>query len=208
VWLCKKVDLKLSTWGRYYDHNFLRFSTIFGEKIGVFLKNQCYDQNFAYLSFVLSQKRQFFRWIFRRKYFKNHNIGPCTTWHTKLVSILILIVRRDFHQKMSGCVNRSKLPTWSCSSWRWAPQRGSSPSRRWSRKTCGHFVISDLGDFDHFWAISNTFGRLRTLLGDFEHFWVISITFGRKFWLVGIFTCNAMIAYIFYLRKFRYCGSK
>jgi hypothetical protein len=26
--------------GRCYDHNFLRF---FGEKIGVFLKNQCYD---------------------------------------------------------------------------------------------------------------------------------------------------------------------
>jgi hypothetical protein len=34
-------------WGRCYDHNFLQFSTIFGEKIGVFLKNQCYDQNFA-----------------------------------------------------------------------------------------------------------------------------------------------------------------
>jgi hypothetical protein len=33
--------------GRCYDHNFLRFLTIFGEKIGVFLKNQCYDQNFA-----------------------------------------------------------------------------------------------------------------------------------------------------------------
>jgi hypothetical protein len=27
---------------RCYDHTFLRFSTIFGEKIGVFLKNQCY----------------------------------------------------------------------------------------------------------------------------------------------------------------------
>jgi hypothetical protein len=26
------------TWGRCYDQNFLRFSTIFGEKIGVFLK--------------------------------------------------------------------------------------------------------------------------------------------------------------------------
>jgi hypothetical protein len=26
------------TMGRCYDHNFLRFSTIFGEKIGVFLK--------------------------------------------------------------------------------------------------------------------------------------------------------------------------
>jgi hypothetical protein len=25
-------------WGRCYDHNFLRFLTIFGEKIGVFLK--------------------------------------------------------------------------------------------------------------------------------------------------------------------------
>jgi hypothetical protein len=34
------------TWNRCYDHNFLRFSTIFGEKIGVFPKNQCYDHNF------------------------------------------------------------------------------------------------------------------------------------------------------------------
>jgi hypothetical protein len=33
--------------GRCYDYNFLRFLTIFGEKIGVFLKNQCYDQHFA-----------------------------------------------------------------------------------------------------------------------------------------------------------------
>jgi hypothetical protein len=30
-------------WGGCYDHNFLRFLTIFGEKNGVFLKNQCYD---------------------------------------------------------------------------------------------------------------------------------------------------------------------
>jgi hypothetical protein len=34
-------------WAQCYDHNFLRFSTIFCEKIGVFLKKQCYDQNFA-----------------------------------------------------------------------------------------------------------------------------------------------------------------
>jgi hypothetical protein len=33
-------------------HNFRRFLTIFGEKIGVFLQNQCYDQNFALSSFV------------------------------------------------------------------------------------------------------------------------------------------------------------
>jgi hypothetical protein len=37
----------MRTWDRCYDHNFLLFLTIFGEKIGVFLKNQCYDRNFA-----------------------------------------------------------------------------------------------------------------------------------------------------------------
>jgi hypothetical protein len=35
-----------SPWGRCYDHNFLLFFPIFGEKIGVFLKFQCYDQLF------------------------------------------------------------------------------------------------------------------------------------------------------------------
>jgi hypothetical protein len=48
---------------------------IFGEKIGVFLKIQCYDKKFAQFSFVLSQKRQFLRNFFRRKYLKNHNPG-------------------------------------------------------------------------------------------------------------------------------------
>jgi hypothetical protein len=50
--------------GRCYDHNFLQFLPIFGKKIGIFLKNQCYEQKFAYFSFVLSQKRQFFFAIF------------------------------------------------------------------------------------------------------------------------------------------------
>jgi hypothetical protein len=31
-------------WGRCYDHKFLRFFPIFVEKIGVFVKYQCYDQ--------------------------------------------------------------------------------------------------------------------------------------------------------------------
>jgi hypothetical protein len=39
---------------------------IFGEKIGVFLKNQCHDQIFATSSSSLSKKRQYFRQIFRR----------------------------------------------------------------------------------------------------------------------------------------------
>jgi hypothetical protein len=38
--------------------------TIFGEKIGVFLKNQCYDQNFAYFIFVLSKNTNFFAEFF------------------------------------------------------------------------------------------------------------------------------------------------
>jgi hypothetical protein len=47
--------------GRCYDHNFLRFLPIFGENIGVFLKNQCYDQLFSKFGFLLRQNRQFFR---------------------------------------------------------------------------------------------------------------------------------------------------
>jgi hypothetical protein len=56
-------DRRIGYWGRCYDHNFLRFSTIFGEKNDVFLKNQ-YLIIFSKFSFVLSQKRQFFPKIF------------------------------------------------------------------------------------------------------------------------------------------------
>jgi hypothetical protein len=42
-----------------------------GEKIGAFLKNQCYDQGFAKFGFVLSQKRQFFRRFFAKIFFKS-----------------------------------------------------------------------------------------------------------------------------------------
>jgi hypothetical protein len=63
-------------WGRCYDPNFMRFLQIFDEKIGVFLKNQCYDQIFTKSNRSLSKKRHHFRQIFRRKYFENHNIGP------------------------------------------------------------------------------------------------------------------------------------
>jgi hypothetical protein len=57
---------------------FLRFWPIFGQNIGVFLKNQCFDHFFAKTSIRLSIKRQYLFEIFRRKYFKNHNIGPST----------------------------------------------------------------------------------------------------------------------------------
>jgi hypothetical protein len=51
-----------------------KFSAIFDnfrrEKIGGFLKCQCYDQNFAKFSFALSQKRHFFAEIFCENIFK------------------------------------------------------------------------------------------------------------------------------------------
>jgi hypothetical protein len=43
------------------DHNFLRYVPIFGEKIGDFLKNQCYDEIYAKTSSSLSKKGQYFR---------------------------------------------------------------------------------------------------------------------------------------------------
>jgi hypothetical protein len=49
---------------------FSDFRQFLGEKIGVFLKKQCYDQNFALFSSVLSQKRRFFPLNFSAKIFK------------------------------------------------------------------------------------------------------------------------------------------
>jgi hypothetical protein len=64
------------TRGRCCDHNFLRIFLIFGEKMAFFLNTNVIINFYSKFSFVLSQKRQFFRKIFRRKYLKNHNIGP------------------------------------------------------------------------------------------------------------------------------------
>jgi hypothetical protein len=58
---------------------FCDFCQFFGEKMGVFLKNQSYDQNFAYFSFVLSQNTPIFCLIFQQKYLKNHKIVPRVT---------------------------------------------------------------------------------------------------------------------------------
>jgi hypothetical protein len=48
----------------------MRFFPIFGEKIGVFLEYQCYDQLFSKFSFVLSQKTPIFSQNFSAKIFK------------------------------------------------------------------------------------------------------------------------------------------
>jgi hypothetical protein len=82
--------------GQCYDQNFCDFRQFSAKKIGVFLINQCHDEIFAKFSFVLSQKRQFFRQIFWRKYFKNHNIGPwghIRQLPTQLGSTLVFVPR-------------------------------------------------------------------------------------------------------------------
>jgi hypothetical protein len=68
-----KINGEQKIRGRCYDHNLLRFFPIFGEKIGVFLKYQCYDQIFSKFTFVLSQKR-IFSAIFLKIKIKNKNI--------------------------------------------------------------------------------------------------------------------------------------
>jgi hypothetical protein len=59
-WLCKFSNCSTEIRGRCYDRNFRRFLPIFDEKIGVSLKNQCYDHFFSKTSIRLSKKRQFF----------------------------------------------------------------------------------------------------------------------------------------------------
>jgi hypothetical protein len=71
--------------------------TIFGDfcqfsakKLAFFSNTNVMINFFSKFSFVLSQKRQFFRKNFWRKYLKNHNIGPGyvvprNIWQTLLV---------------------------------------------------------------------------------------------------------------------------
>jgi hypothetical protein len=57
-----------------YDHNFPGFSTIVGEKLGVFPKNQCYDQVVTQTSSSLSKKTPIFWPIFLScQIFQSHN---------------------------------------------------------------------------------------------------------------------------------------
>jgi hypothetical protein len=44
--------------------------------LAFFSKTNVMIKIFAKTSFVWNQKRQFFRWIFWRKFLKHHNIGP------------------------------------------------------------------------------------------------------------------------------------
>jgi hypothetical protein len=55
---------------------FCDFRQFPAKKLAFFSKTNVMINFFKKISFVFSQKCQFFRRIFRRKYFENHNIGP------------------------------------------------------------------------------------------------------------------------------------
>jgi hypothetical protein len=55
---------------------FCDFCQFSAKKIGVFPKYHCYDPIFKKITFVVSQKRQFFSQNFSAKISKNRNIGP------------------------------------------------------------------------------------------------------------------------------------
>jgi hypothetical protein len=86
----RAISFHKLTRDRCYGHNFRRFLTIFGDKIGVFLKNQCYDQIFESFSLVLSKKRQFFGEINKKiitsvpDLFENFFFRRSSTFHLQL----------------------------------------------------------------------------------------------------------------------------
>jgi hypothetical protein len=69
--------------------------------------------NFLKIAFVFSQKRQFFRQIFRRKYLNNHNIGPCFAEYQDFEKKIFLgrkvcRSRRDVHEKNKKKMNQNE----------------------------------------------------------------------------------------------------
>jgi hypothetical protein len=58
------------TRGRCYDHNFLRFSPIFGETIGVFIKNRWMIKFLQKLAVVKEKNANFFAKCFGENIFK------------------------------------------------------------------------------------------------------------------------------------------
>jgi hypothetical protein len=71
--------------GRCYDHNFLRFMTIFGEKVGVFLKNQCYDHIFLRFLTIFGEKIG----VFLKNQCYDHNFGDFWQFSAKKVGVFL-----------------------------------------------------------------------------------------------------------------------
>jgi hypothetical protein len=73
--------------GRCYGRNFRRFLPILGEKIGVFLKNQCCDHFFAKINSSLRKKGKIFAKFFGKNILKFITSVPGVPNHPISVSL-------------------------------------------------------------------------------------------------------------------------
>jgi hypothetical protein len=88
-----------------------QFSAIFDDfrrkKLAFFSKTYVMITIFAKASSRLSKTSQFFRWIFRWKYFKNHNIGPRPLLNQKIgFSSTIRYISNAYHDELSWSSSR------------------------------------------------------------------------------------------------------
>jgi hypothetical protein len=78
------MAMVIQTRGQCYDHNLLRFLTIFDEKMAFFLKPMLWSKIFHNLALFWVKNANFFAEFFGENIFKNHNIGPsielCEKW--------------------------------------------------------------------------------------------------------------------------------
>jgi hypothetical protein len=77
-WFVINYICMIVTRGRCYDHNFLRFLPIFGEKMAFFSKTNGMIKILHNLALSWVKNANFLQ-LFLAKYFKNHNIGPRST---------------------------------------------------------------------------------------------------------------------------------
>jgi hypothetical protein len=113
IFLIKVIETTCNVRGKCYDQNFLRFPRIFGEKIGVFLENQCYVSNTCS---ILCPKFNFFDNFLGEIFLKIPNIGPgfkfsetlppnhCNVWWEKFLlfqlDMFLQLLERNWMTKL------------------------------------------------------------------------------------------------------------
>jgi hypothetical protein len=119
--------------------------------LAFFSKTNVMINFFSKFGFVLRQKRQFFRWIFRRKYFKNLNISPrMPDRRMELILCLPMYFASNWRNKKTQklLASRYRRPTSRVARWfvfktkiqMWV-NFGGSCNRRW------WYILWTLGPF-------------------------------------------------------------
>jgi hypothetical protein len=80
----------------------------FRKKNGFFLKNKCYDPNFAKSSSILNKKPPFLSPNFSPNLIKNHNIGPCSSPISEVDPFSGKVLPLDAEVRPSGWISLSR----------------------------------------------------------------------------------------------------